>query len=374
MAMSDLQLSLILLGGAAVVGVFAFNKWQERQAQRSAERAFRSQHADVLLDPGASGAEPQERIEPVIAPTSVLVEEDAVPKPVDSAPVDAALPPMPAVDVSLPVLDGAVDCIVAIEAADPVSAPLLWEAQSDLWRHLGKPVLWFGLNEAKLQWDQLTRHSAGAYRRLAAGLQLADRRGPVSEADLALFLDGLDQLAGQFLMVTDFPNRSDVLAAAAALDEFCAGVDVQIGINVVSTEATGFAGTKLRGVAEAAGFVLRDDGSFHMLDDVGRTLFTLSNLEAPFFVADELKSLTTHGITLSLDVPRVPNGGTVFNRMIVIAQQLASGLHGAVVDDNRAPLNESSLHVIRSKIVEFQQAMASYRIAAGSPLALRLFQ
>jgi FtsZ-interacting cell division protein ZipA len=372
--MSDLQLSLIVLGGAAVLGVFAYNKWQERQAQRKAERAFRSEHADVLLEPGPPGAGPPERIEPVIVSEQPPVEEESAPLQVAPVMEEPAPSAGPAHDVLLPVLDRAVDCIVGIEAADPISSPLLWEAQGELWRHLGKPVLWFGLNETKLQWDQLSRHSAGAYRRLAAGMQLADRRGPVSDADLSLFLEGLQKLAGQFLMVADFPNRADVQAAAGTLDQFCAGVDVQIGINVVSTEPTGFAGTKLRGVAEAGGFILRDDGSFHMLDDVGRTLFTLSNLETSFFVAEELRSLTTHGITLSLDVPRVPNGGTVFNRMIVVAQQLAAGLHGAVVDDNRAPLNESSLHVIRSKIVEFQQTMAHYGIPAGGPLALRLFQ
>ncbi|MCK7502078.1 MAG: hypothetical protein MZW92_78280 [Comamonadaceae bacterium] len=58
-----------------VAGVFAYNKWQERKYRRQTERAFRRDHADVLLEPKApapldlppAGARRRrdERIEPV---------------------------------------------------------------------------------------------------------------------------------------------------------------------------------------------------------------------------------------------------------------------------------------------------------------------
>ena len=53
--------------------------------------------------------------------------------------------------------------------------------------------------------------------------------------------------------VVDLPRHDDVLMHARGLDEFCAGVDLQLGVNIVSTPAAPFAGTKLRGLAEAAG-------------------------------------------------------------------------------------------------------------------------
>src|SRR5712672_2251636 len=48
--MTDLQIGLLVLGVAAVVGVVAYNRVQERVVRREAQRAFGSSHADALLD------------------------------------------------------------------------------------------------------------------------------------------------------------------------------------------------------------------------------------------------------------------------------------------------------------------------------------
>ena len=47
--MTDLQTSLIAAGGVFIVGVFTYNKWQEYKAKKSVERAFSSDHDDVLM-------------------------------------------------------------------------------------------------------------------------------------------------------------------------------------------------------------------------------------------------------------------------------------------------------------------------------------
>ena len=48
---SQLQIGLIVLGMLAVVGIFAYNKWQEGRYRREAEKNFRpSDTRDVLLD------------------------------------------------------------------------------------------------------------------------------------------------------------------------------------------------------------------------------------------------------------------------------------------------------------------------------------
>src|SRR5438067_11708539 len=56
--MTDLQMSLIAAGGVFVVGVISYNKWQEYKARKSVERAFNSNHDDVLMKAGESPAEP----------------------------------------------------------------------------------------------------------------------------------------------------------------------------------------------------------------------------------------------------------------------------------------------------------------------------
>ena len=70
--MTDLQLSLMAIGGTIVVGVVSYNKWREYKARKTVERAFASSHDDVLMTPGDEGAEtgsrPSGRAEPRFMP------------------------------------------------------------------------------------------------------------------------------------------------------------------------------------------------------------------------------------------------------------------------------------------------------------------
>lgn len=370
--MSELQLSLIGAGIALVAGVFAYNKWQERKHRKLAERVFRADHPDVLLGrqqagPPGSEASASARVEPVLEASEADDAEASSAAPAPAAP-SAAVDDEPPADL----VDPAIDCVARFESAGLIGGPYLWQAQQQAFDKLQRTLGWAGLDERSGRWERLTPNGAGDYRRLRAALQLADRRGPITDADLTLFMNGVQRLADEFLAVADMPARNDVLARAATLDSFCAGVDIQIGVNVVSGAAP-FPGSKLRGLAEAAGLTLRGDGMFHAASETGATLFTLSNLEAVLFAAEEMKSLATHGITFTLDVPRVADGPRAFDRMIVVARQFAASLGGTLVDDNRAALADSALDIIHDKILEIEQRMASRGIAAGGPQALRLF-
>jgi len=375
--MSDLQLSLIGLGIVLVIGVFAYNKWQERKHRKLAERVFRGDHPDVLLgrqqaDPPAVAGAGEERIEPGMqiaqgdeeAPVAAVFESET-PAGLQGQRVEEEPPQELA--------DPAIDCVVRFESAESIGGPYLWQAQNQAMGKLSKPVCWSGVNERTGAWERLTAHGTGNYRCLRAALQLADRRGPLTDSELTLFLNGVQRLADEFLAVADMPARNAVLARAAEIDRFCAGVDIQIGVNVVAAGAP-FAGTKLRGLAEAAGMALCEDGMFHAAPEgEDLTLYTLSNLEAAPFVAEEMKAFTTHGVTFTLDVPRVAAGPRAFDRMIALAKQFAASLGGTLVDDNRIPLSDSALDIIHDKIVEIEQRMAEQGLIAGGPQALRLF-
>jgi FtsZ-interacting cell division protein ZipA len=75
--MTDLQMGLIGFGGVAVLGVLAYNKWQERKHRRMAEKLLGARQTDVLLDEPTSAAgaaaskdgaprATQERVEPLL--------------------------------------------------------------------------------------------------------------------------------------------------------------------------------------------------------------------------------------------------------------------------------------------------------------------
>nr|WP_229219190.1 hypothetical protein [Duganella sp. BJB1802] len=62
--MTDLQMSLIGIAGVFVAGVFGYNKIQEYKAKKSVERAFSTDHDDVLMRTGDAPPSSGARHEP----------------------------------------------------------------------------------------------------------------------------------------------------------------------------------------------------------------------------------------------------------------------------------------------------------------------
>jgi len=370
MAISELQMSLIGAGAVAVVGVLAYNKWQERKAQKHAEKTFRSDHRDVLLEPGTrerpgdNGDDDIPEAPPTQLPGDIPTEIGP------GAYVEEAgrqAPPLP------PEVDERVDCVIRIESIEPIQAGQLWQAQREQLDGLSKPVAWFALDESSNQWRAISQHSGERYHWFCAAMQLVDRRGPINDNDFSRFVNGVGRAADQFMAIpTAAPARVDAIEQAGQLDQFCAGVDVQIGVNLVSVGAP-FPGTKLRGLVEAQGMALRADGLFHAEDDDGNSLFVLGNLEPTLFSPESLRDMQTGGLTMIVDVPRVANGPQVFDRMMLVAKQLAGALGAEVVDDNRQPFGPEAASMIRQQIQHFQGQMEECGMPAGSSLALRLF-
>lgn len=421
--MTELQLGLIGLGATAVVGVFAYNKWQEYRHRKLAEAVFKPQHDDVLLGATAPAArvetpvrsEPEirieeappvdRRVEPVFNdvpysdpyPTEPGVDEvieieapapfpDEEDEPVRATAPFSAAPAQPAPAVAaeeLPpeveagpvpdeLLDPRLEFIIALEMVEPVAAQQILRAQREALHRINKPVHWVGFNERNREWERLSSDSPLKVRRLRVGLQLVNRMGPVSEGDLTIFVNAVHALADELMAVVDMPS-SRVLDQAAEIDRFCAAVDLEIGINLVS-RASAFSGTKIRALAEAAGMVLGVDGLFTRYDDDGRAQFSLQNYESTRFAPDTVRTLSTHGLTFLLDVPRVDHGERVFAQMAELAKRFADTLQGTLVDDNRQPLSDSQLdHIRREFIGKPQATMAGFGLPAGSPQALRLF-
>lgn len=278
----------------------------------------------------------------------------------------------PATDVPAELLDPRLEFMVAMELVEPVSAMQILHSQRDAMHRLSKPVHWVGFNERNREWERLAPDSHLQLRRLRVGLQLVNRMGPVSDGDVAIFTGAMQALADELMAVADMPS-SRVLDQAAELDRFCAAVDLEIGVNLVSRN-TAFPGTKIRALAEAAGMVLGIDGLFTRYDDAGRAQFSLQNYESTQFSADSVRNMTTHGLTFLLDVPRVDHGERVFMQMTELARRFADTLQGALVDDNRQPLTDTQLdHIRREFIGKPQATMASFGLPAGSAQALRLF-
>lgn len=375
--MSDLQLSLLIIGAIVVGVVYLFNHFQERKLRRKLERAFTSEHDDVLLESRPQPAT-GDRIEPQILRTdSPLVAaaggSGASPGQTHDSGADISggeskadyLPTVPGFDPDI-------DCIAQIDAAEPISDAITGELLSRL-AAIGKPVRGAGFNAETEQWEPLDGTGMGQYSTLCLALQLVNRSGVVQAAQLVAFFDLVKDRAGKAGGNATLPDFESTLDAARKLDDFCADVDVAIGVNIVSGKDAFFSGTKIRGLAEAAGFKLESEGMFHYRNDRRETLFTLDNHEPAPFIPEQIKSLSTSGITLLLDVPRVADGPLALDRMLEIGKSLEQGLGGTLVDDNRVALNASGIAKIRRQLEAIQEKMKAHGISAGSERALRLF-
>lgn len=355
--MSDLQIALIAMGAVVMAGVYGFNWMQQRKYRREAEQAFGAPREDVLLTGAA-----QERVEPRL--NSAPPRELPATSPGHSGAAEE--------EAGAWSLDPEINYVAEIRPASPVSgsalAPLLQHKFN-----FGKPVRILGLRPAQTRWEDMGTEPGLTYARIGLALQLADRAGPVSELQLAEFRDLVRDAAEQLQAESQCPEVAEAHTRAVLLDGFCAEVDVMIVLNVVSRDGRPFTGTRIRAMAEAAGFKLAPDGSFKYLTDGSEPLCSMQNLESAPFSADAMGALATRGITLLLDVPRVAEGGRAFDQMIVLARQFCASLDGSLVDDKRLPLNDAGLARIRSQIEDLQARMAAQGIRPGAALALRLF-
>jgi hypothetical protein len=386
MQLTELQIGLIALGVAGIGAVVGYNMWQEKRHRQTAERALGEARPDVLIDPPAA---PVQRVEPTLdfdlsedmdaaasqLPAHVEPVFDAVDEPTLNTTAAAlagnepAPPPLesPADGWS----DSRVEQLIVIEFEVPVAATEFQRTWTELTQAVDAVLRLRGRDDQAGRWLPLTSSTAGSLSKVELAVQLADRRGALSESAVSSLAHALQGVADRFLAVVHFPDVRELLGRARELDSFAASVDVQIGLNLVAGESL-ISGTKLRGLAEAQGFVL-SNGQFHARDDAGSTLYTLASLDAEQFSADTMKVLQTQGVTLLLDVPTVADGARQFDRMVMVAEQFAHTLGAKVVDDNRHPLSPASLAIIRGKVAEFQGRMAQFGIKPGSDAARRLF-
>ena len=370
LGLTDLQLGFAAIGAGALALVFTFNKWQEHRHRKTAEKAFTSEHRDVLLEPGENASPPfpsdaEERVEPAMGAERPIPTEATRTAP--PAGVQRNGPPLPA-DA-----DPYFDCIGCFESIEPLEVARLWQQQNEIFEGLSKPIRWFGFDDASNVWRALDAQATGTLHWYCAALSLADRQGPISEADAAHFLGGFQRLADTFMAVpTSLSTRAETLLRAQKLDVKCAELDIQIGVNVVASSGR-FEGARIARFAQQVGLTLGTDGQFLAQDAFGQTLYTLANLEEAPFTPDTLAHLSTPGVTFLIDVPRVARGETAFDAMLKTAHDMAKSLGGRVVDDNGAAISQEAATRIRTTIEHYQLKLKDADLPAGEARALRIF-
>jgi len=365
--MSELQIGLTAVGALVIACVIAYNRIQETRFRRRARESFSADRGDALLD--SIGADREVRIEPMLA--SAPAETEAPSDPADDT-RPSRLEPSAAADS---VQENSQDGTAPIEYATLISIPE--GVQRPALRQLLEALEGSGKRSSVTaavsggSWVPLA-NAPGDVSEIRIALQLADRRGHVTEDDLTAFVGLMTQWARNVGASVHAPDFKPYVETAKDLDRFCADVDVVVGLNVVPTGKSPFSGTKVHRCAEAVGFRL-EHGTFRMQDEQGHRLFSLENQRGEPFNLDRVETVMISGVTLLLDVPRLEHGVQVFDRMVDTGTQLANALGGTLVDDNDTPVTEPGLEQIRAQLRGIYATMDAKGIPAGSRVALRLF-
>ncbi|MCL2161184.1 MAG: ZipA [Betaproteobacteria bacterium] len=378
--MDTLQVALIGIIIAVVVGIIAFNKWQEGRLRHRAGRAFPDNERDPLLERMGNTEIPSEPREPMIGGQGADERDEANADDRAGAPSEGKRsqqnyhqPPRQRVRPPLPdKLDPRIDCCIRIEAVEPIEVPRFWAAQTEVFDNIARPLRWYAFDDRENQWRRINGNAVGAHHWFLAALQLVDRGGMLSESDFLRYTRGVQRLADQFRSVpAGIPSRAEIMGNARALDRFCAEVDVQIAINLVAMQP--MMGSHIFSLAEAEGLRLEGDGSFHARAADNRTLYLLSNGEASLFERSAMAGLRTRRLSLVLDLPRVIDAASEFEEMMRFAVHLGKKLGADVVDDNGRPFGTESVDAIRTRIRRYQVRMSEEGIPPGGSLARRLF-
>lgn len=380
--MNTLFLGLLIAGILVVLAVAVYNWLQVRRLRSAGDAPAARSDTGVArerFEPVLNAAdEPESPVHTVAAsmPQSVAVEDmpadDAEAMPDREEQALEALPEALTYKAAKSGIapDTEIECVVLIKAAPEVPASTLASA---LATRLGKPTRWLGRRGEGLAWEQVAT-AGGSWSELAACMLLADRAGAATRDDVEQFLQLIAHVSPAALGTAAMPNIADETARADALDRICADLDVQVGLTILRSDLGQIAGTRLRGVAEAAGFRLNANGKFdYVQEETGAALFSMQNYKAEAFTVESLRLLSTPGVVLVLDVPRVLDPVKVFDQLRLIAKRMTQTLEAVLVDDNRRPLGDAALAEIRGQVQATVAALRAIGIDPGSPRALRLF-
>ena len=233
------------------------------------------------------------------------------------------------------------------------------------------PIVMHGLDETD-KWHLVSENTGESeYKQAACSMQMANRSGPINKAQLNKFQFAVENMGLELNAHVEWQGTGDALTNALTLDQFCIEVDQLINVHLAQNENP-IHGTKLRGLAEASGLVLHQNGKFYyQLNDAA--VFSMIEPNNQSFTAESLRSNVLKGVTFQLEIAKIQNSEQVFNQMILVAQKMASSLGARLVDDNQKALGDLQIEKIRQQLKIIHAKMVARGIMPGSPASLRLF-
>ena len=352
--MSSLQIWLAIVGGVILVVLVAYNAWTSRQNQpKQAEPLITPEELDALTQSETSinGSPPLSM--DALGAYSQMAHEFPQPNPRGQ-------------------LDPLIDVMASMELETPVSGEAALAALPPVRRVGSKLFIVEGLNADTGEWENL---QAGLfYSAFQAGIQVANRQGPLNDIEFSEFVVKAQTYADAFGVTPELPDMSEAIAHARELDQFAASHDAQLSFTIAS-----------RKTAWSPGYVQQQAARIGFVPGVipGRMVIAASSAGSPpvlvlgfdarAAMAEDPNQSALRIISLGLDVPQVAPSEQAFARLCESAQALAQAMDGQITDDNGQVLSEAAIQIIDNDLKNLYQALAARDLAAGSLQARRLF-
>jgi hypothetical protein len=352
--MSSLQIWLAIVGGVILVVLVAYNAWTSRQNQpKQAEPLITPEELDALTQSETSinGSPPLSM--DALGAYSQMAHEFPQPNPRGQ-------------------LDPLIDVMASMELETPVSGEAALAALPPVRRVGSKLFIVEGLNADTGEWENL---QAGLfYSAFQAGIQVANRQGPLNDIEFSEFVVKAQTYADAFGVTPELPDMSEAIAHARELDQFAASHDAQLSFTIAS-----------RKTAWSPGYVQQQAARIGFVPGVipGRMVIAAStsglppvlvlSFDARAAMAEDPNQSALRIISLGLDVPQVAPSEQAFARLCESAQALAQAMDGQITDDNGQVLSEAAIQIIDNDLKNLYQALAARDLAAGSLQARRLF-
>lgn len=352
--MSSLQIWLSIVGGMILVVLVAYNAWTSRQNQpKQAEPLITPEELDALTQ----------------SETSI---DGSTPSPTDALGAYSQIAhefPQPNQRGQL---DPLIDVMASMELETPVSGEAALAALPPVRRVGSKLFIVEGLNADTGEWENL---QAGLfYSAFQAGIQVANRQGPLNDIEFSEFVVKAQTYADAFGVTPELPDMSEAIAHARELDQFAASHDAQLSFTIAS-----------RKTAWSPGYVQQQAARIGFVPGVipGRMVIAAStpglppvlvlSFDARAAMAEDPNQSALRSISLGLDVPQVAPSEQAFARLCESAQALAQAMDGQITDDNGQVLSNAAIQIIDNDLRNLYQALAARDLAAGSLQARRLF-
>lgn len=270
-------------------------------------------------------------------------------------------------------LDSLIDVIATLHVEAPVSGEAALAHLPPTRRAGSKPFAIEGLNTNSGDWEP--PQPGERYGEFQAGLQMANRSGPLSEIEFSEWVQKVQAFADGIGANADFPDMLEAVAQGRELDQFASQHDAQMSFLL-----------RARGAAWTAGFIQQVASKQGLVAGhlPGRLVLPgASDGEPPMLwlqfdpqavlAGDEGSNLPLRELALNFDVAQTPESLEPFAALQDLARRLSRELDADLVDEAGRGIGPHAFAAIHDQLSTLYRSLASRELAAGSVAARRLF-